>query len=375
MENEILFSPFKLNGFTLKNRIGVAPMTRTSSPGDSIPRQDVLDFLVRRAQNGAAIVYTEAIVTDYESAQGYPKQARLTTQRQIDAWKSVVQAIQQEGAVAVMQMFHCGRMSSPEVNPAGRVIAPSAITPKQDNPITGSPYVLPDAMTQFDIDHVIKGFVETARGAVEAGFDGIEIHGAHGYLVDQFFWEGTNQRDDSYGGSLVDRTRFGVEIVEACRAAVGPDFPIILRFSQWKQQDYAARLAQTPEELEAFLTPLSEAGVDIFHCSQRRFWEPEFEGSNLNLAGWVRKITGKPAITVGSVGLDADFIPETPEDAFREAQTASLDDLLARMENDEFELVAVGRALIANPEWANLVRENRSPELQPFAKEMLATLV
>ena len=85
MVNDNLFSPFSINGFKLKNRIGVAPMTRMSSPGDSIPRQDVLDFLVRRAQNGAAIVYTEAIVTDYESAQGYPKQARLTTQRQIDA--------------------------------------------------------------------------------------------------------------------------------------------------------------------------------------------------------------------------------------------------------------------------------------------------
>ena len=88
MGNNILFSPFQLNNYTLKNRIGVAPMTRMSSPGDGIPRQDVLDFLVRRAENGAAIVYTEAIVTDYESAQGYPKQARLTTQRQIDSAES-----------------------------------------------------------------------------------------------------------------------------------------------------------------------------------------------------------------------------------------------------------------------------------------------
>jgi len=88
MTDDIIFSSFKLNSFTLKNRIGVAPMTRMSSPGDSIPRQDVLDFLVRRAENGAALVYTEAIVTDYESAQGYPRQARLTTQRQIDLIES-----------------------------------------------------------------------------------------------------------------------------------------------------------------------------------------------------------------------------------------------------------------------------------------------
>ena len=155
MSDGIIFSPFKLKGFTLKNRIGVAPMTRMSSLRDSIPRQDVFDFLVRRAKNGAAIVYTEAIVTDYESAQGYPGQARLVTQRQIDAWRPVVRAIQKEGSMAIMQMFHCGRMAWPDINPANRVIAPSDIAPKQINPLTGEPYPVPDIMTQFDIDHVI----------------------------------------------------------------------------------------------------------------------------------------------------------------------------------------------------------------------------
>jgi 2,4-dienoyl-CoA reductase-like NADH-dependent reductase (Old Yellow Enzyme family) len=138
--------------------------------------------------------------------------------------------------------------------------------------------------------------------------DGVEIHGAHGYLIDQFFWEGSNRRDDEYGGDLAGRSRFAIELIQAVRAAVGPDFPIIFRFSQWKQQDYTARLVQTPQALAAFLQPLSEAGVDIFHCSTRRFWEPEFDGSELNLAGWTRQLTGKPTITVGSVGLDGEFL-------------------------------------------------------------------
>jgi 2,4-dienoyl-CoA reductase-like NADH-dependent reductase (Old Yellow Enzyme family) len=120
---------------------------------------------------------------------------------------------------------------------------------------------------------------------------------------------------------------------------------------------------------------LSEAGVDIFHCSTRRFWEPEFEGSDLNLAGWTRKITGKPAITVGSVGLNADFIPAPGEASFKEAEPASLDDLVRRMEGNEFDLVAVGRALIANPEWANNVRDGQSAELQPYKTELLGSLV
>lgn len=207
MEKDILFSPFTLKGFKLNNRIGVAPMTRMSSPADSIPRQDVLDFLVRRAKNGAAIVYTEAIVTDYESAQGYPKQSRLITQRQIEAWKPVVKAIQKEGALAIMQMFHCGRMAWPEINPANRVIAPSPITPKQNNPLTDSPYPVPDEMSLFDIEHVISGFVETARGAIEAGFDGIEIHGAHGYLINNFLSSYSNQRTDEYHCRFINLKR------------------------------------------------------------------------------------------------------------------------------------------------------------------------
>jgi 2,4-dienoyl-CoA reductase-like NADH-dependent reductase (Old Yellow Enzyme family) len=207
MQEDLLFSPFVLKNFKLKNRIGVAHMTRMSSPGDSVPRKDVLEFLVRRAKNGAAIVYTEAIVTDFESAQGYPGQARLVTERQIEAWRPVVRAIQAEGAIAIMQMFHCGRIAWPEINPARRVVAPSSLTPRDSNPLTGKPYPLPDAMSQFDIDHVILGFVETAKGAIAAGFDGVEIHGAHGYLISQFLSAYSNQRTGAYGGSVANRYR------------------------------------------------------------------------------------------------------------------------------------------------------------------------
>ncbi|MDR9502354.1 MAG: hypothetical protein RI601_11225, partial [Desulfurivibrionaceae bacterium] len=140
MADDLLFSPFPLKNFILKNRIGVAPMTRMSGGPSSIPRQDVFEFLVRRARNGAALVYTEALVTDYESAQGYPRQARLLTQPQIKAWSEVVREIQAAGSLAIMQMFHCGRMAWPEVNPAHRAIAPSAVTPKQENPLTQKPY-------------------------------------------------------------------------------------------------------------------------------------------------------------------------------------------------------------------------------------------
>ncbi len=139
-------------------------------------------------------------------------------------------------------------------------------------------------MTQADIDDVVAAFAKAAADAERVGFDGVELHGAHGYLIDQFLWAGTNRRTDAYGGDPVARTRFAVEIVQAVRSAVSPGFPVVFRFSQWKADHYDARLAETPEELEAILTPLATAGVDAFHASTRRYWLPEFDGSDLNLA-------------------------------------------------------------------------------------------
>ncbi|HWF11793.1 MAG TPA: hypothetical protein VG297_25170, partial [Bryobacteraceae bacterium] len=207
----------------------------------------------------------------------------------------------------------------------------------------------------------------------DCGFDGVEIHGAHGYLVDQFFWDRTNQRTDLYGGDLVARTRFAVEVANEIRGRVGADFPVALRFSQWKIQDYAAKLASTPRELEAFLRPLASTGIDLFHCSTRRFWEPEFAESPLNLAGWTKKITGKPTITVGSVALNEDFTKSFASD--EAAAVAGLEDLLARLERAEFDLVAIGRSLIANPSWPRDVRSGGVAALRPFSRTLLGELV
>jgi 2,4-dienoyl-CoA reductase-like NADH-dependent reductase (Old Yellow Enzyme family) len=119
------------------------------------------------------------------------------------------------------------------------------------------------------------------------------------------------------------------------------------------------------------LRPLVSAGVDMFHCSQRRFWEPEFEGSGLNLAGWTKKLTGKPTITVGSVGLSGEFIGSFAGDA---SEAVNIDGLLERLEREEFDLVAVGRALLVDPSWARKLHEGRFDELQPFTREAFATL-
>jgi 2,4-dienoyl-CoA reductase-like NADH-dependent reductase (Old Yellow Enzyme family) len=113
-----------------------------------------------------------------------------------------------------------------------------------------------------------------AADAVRLGFDSLELHGAHGYLIDQFFWHGTNVREDRWGGATVrERTRFAAELIRQVRQVLPADMPLLLRLSQWKLGNYEARIATTPEEMRTWLEPLAEAGVDVFHCSQRRYWE------------------------------------------------------------------------------------------------------
>ena len=336
MSKDILFSPFRLKNSELKNRIGVAPMTRMSAVKDSVPRQDVLDFLVRRAEKGAAMVYTEAIVTDYESAQGYPGQSRLLTQRQIDAWRPVVRAIQEKGAIAIMQMFHCGRMAWPEINPAIRVIAPSPIPPKQDNPLTGKPYSVPDEMTPFDIDHVITGFVETARGAVEAGFKGIEIHGAHGYLINNFLSSYSNQRTDEYGGTVENRFRFAKEVIQAVHQAIPETCLLTFRISNWGVADMEVSLFQNRDEWQELIRLLSQEPIDAISVSTYRYQDKAF-GTDRNMAQLTREVTDLPLMICGQV-----YDRASAEDALRDA-----------------DMVLSAKSILLNPNWVEDIRAGK----------------
>ena len=363
---DLLFKPFEYGPLKVPNRIVMAPMTRSFSPGN-VPGDDVVEYYRRRAAGGVGLIITEGTCVGHKAANGYANVPFIYGEKALAGWKKVVDAVHAEGGKIVPQLWHVGSVRRPgmEPDPAVPGYGPSGMAAPGKK--TGH------EMTVDDIKEVIGAFAQAAKDAKAIGFDGIEIHGAHGYLLDQFLWEGTNQRSDQYGGSLANRSRFTIELIKAVRVAVGPDFPIILRWSQWKQQDYTARLVETPEELEAFLLPLRDAGVDIFHCSTRRFWEPEFEGSDLNLAGWTKKLTGKPTITVGSVGLNTDFLP-TEGKKFSDAKPASLENLRQRLHADEFDLVAVGRVLITNPDWAKKVRENAVDEIKPYVAKALEAL-
>ncbi len=368
MNQDPLFRPWQHKTLRLANRVVMAPMTRSMSPG-GVPGTQVAAYYRRRAEAGVGLIITEGTTVNRPGASGDPAIPNFHAPASLEGWAQVVAQVHQAGGKIAPQLWHQGmaRQAGTGPHPEAPSEGPSGLSTTGEKVGT--------EMTEADIAATVAAFAEAAAQAKAIGFDAVELHGAHGYLIDQFFWAGTNHRADGYGGDPLKRTRFGSEVIRAVRQRVGPDFPIIFRFSQWKLQDYDARLVQTAEELARFLKPLTEAGVDIFHCSTRRFWEPEFPGSNLNLAGWTKQLTGHPTITVGSVGLQGDdFIRGFRAKPDTLTEVADLRELDQRLARDEFDLVAVGRALLQDPAWAEKIREGRTGELQAFSKQAFATL-
>ncbi|MEY7981132.1 12-oxophytodienoate reductase, partial [Streptomyces pilosus] len=298
----ILSRPVVINGLTVPNRIAMAPMTRMFSPS-GVPGEDVVSYYSRRAAAGVGLIVTEGTYVGHESAGMSDRVPRFHGEEQLAGWARGAEAVHAAGGTIVPQLWHIGM-----VREQGQAPSPAAPAGGPSGVRTDGTEGTGKVMTRADIDDVVAAFARAAADAERIGFDGVELHGAHGYLIDPFLWSGTNRRTDSYGGDPVARAQFAAEVVAAVRAAVSPEFPVVFRYSQWKQDAYDARLAETPQELEAILAPRAAAGVDAFHASTRRYWLPEFEDSDLNLAGWTKKLTGRPAITVGSVGLDGEFL-------------------------------------------------------------------
>jgi len=274
------------------------------------------------------------------------------------------------GGAIFPQLWHTGVTRKPGSGPFpdAPVLSPSGLTP------SGRTVVEPATAAQLAA--VTAAYAQAAAAARDAGFHGVELHGAHGYLLDEFHWPVTNRRTDGYGGDINDRVRFSAEVTAAVRAATGPDFPIAFRFSQWKGGHYDARIAENPAELEAFLTPLADAGVSVFHASTRRYWLPAFDQSDRTLAGWTRDLTGLPVIAVGSVGVAAPFlgVAEDGKTAASPQPSLTLAPLVDLFNRGEFDLVALGRAVLADPAWAAKVAGGRLSEIRPYDKTADATL-
>jgi 2,4-dienoyl-CoA reductase-like NADH-dependent reductase (Old Yellow Enzyme family) len=369
-----LFVPFRMKSLWLPNRIVMAPMTRASSPG-GVPTDDMRAWYRRRAENGVGLIMTEGVKIPHLSAHDDENVPDFHGEKALAEWARIVGDVHSVGGKIMPQLWHVGLMLKPELDnfyaDDGKEAAPQC----GPSGMLGGMNVLPDKkampMSQVQIDEVIEAFAKSAEDAHRLGFDGVELHAAHGYLIDQFFWDKTNLREDCYGGSIAKRSTFAAEIVAAIRSRTSPDFPIVLRFSQWKLQDFGAKLANTPHELEEMLTPLVEAGVDMLDCSQRRYWEPEFEESPLNLAGWTRKVSGLPVITVGSVGLDIEMIDSLMG---VESHATPIDGVVEMVGRGEVDMVGVARMLIANPDWPRIVEAGDWNKIKAYDPKMLETV-
>ena len=358
----MIFENYKLKNITLRNRIVMAPMTRNQSPG-GIPTQEVIAYYSRRAKAEVGLIITEGIEVSHKASSAYPNVPRLDSNEAKDAWKMVVEGIKNNNGAVIAQLWHCGGFRKLGMQPNPEVPG-----------YTASGLVKPGKkvaheMTLKDIKETIDAYASDAKICEEIGFDGVEIHGAHGYLIDNFFWSGTNIREDEYGGSIDNRSQFVSDIIKSVRENVSENFIVGLRFSQWKQHDFEAKLASNPEELKTILTSPVESGLDYLHSSMRRFWESEFEGSEENLAYWTKKITKIPTIGVGSVGLDSDFIDMTAP-----ATPTSIDKAIDDITNYKYDLIAVGRALLSDHEWVLKMKEGRVNDVIPYTKDALLNL-
>ncbi len=361
-----LFQPLSLRGLTVKNRVAMSPMNRNAAPG-GVVGENIAKFYRRRVDGEVGLIFTGGIAVDHPAATGvYVDRPcaipELISEDQVAGWKRVVDLVHEGGGKIVAQLWHLGVMRTPGTgfHPEVASARPSGVYGPTDRPTHVERAFIErlavpgPELTDAEILEIIEAYARTARRAVALGFDGLEIHGANGYLPDSFLWEETNLRKDRWGGNRRERTRFASELIRVLRREGGESMPVFYRMSQWKHQDDRAQLATTAAELEDVVGPLADAGVDVFDCSEHNFDRPVFAGSNLNLAGWAKKLTGRKSMSVGAVGMSVGHYDPDSHEAPQSANNLAA--LRARIERDEFDLFGCGRSLLNDPDWARKAR-------------------
>jgi 2,4-dienoyl-CoA reductase-like NADH-dependent reductase (Old Yellow Enzyme family) len=360
----LAFRPWEHGALSLRNRIVMAPMTRRMAAEDGIPTGEMTAYYRRRAAHDVGLVISEGTAVDGEHAYDTLTVPRFETGAQLAGWRKVVEAVQAEGGAFAPQLWHTGPRAARPIGPVAGTAPARGGGDVPERPIR--------AMEKEDFARVVEIFRRAAKAAKGIGADALEIHGAHGYLLDSFLNPLTNTRTDAYGGSVENRMRFPLEILRAVREEVGAGYPILYRFSQWPVADPRETKFRTPGDLETWVRALREAGADILHVSTLDLLSPAFPGQGPDgLAAWTRRLSGLPVIAAGGVSVRLPM-----NEAYGKADSGVEDPgpALALVERGEIDLLAVGRALIANPDWVPLVRAGRWRELRPFHKDQLTTL-
>jgi 2,4-dienoyl-CoA reductase-like NADH-dependent reductase (Old Yellow Enzyme family) len=337
-----ILTPFDIGDLKLKNRLAVAPMTRVSAEESGNATELMARYYERFAHGGFGLVITEGIYTDQKFSQGYPCQPGITDEEQALAWRAITDLIHSHQGAVFAQIMHAGALNQGN-RFTGKSAAPSAVRPKgtQMKFYYGEgPYSVPQAMTDEDIADAIGGFAQATKLAIgTAGFDGIEIHGANGYLLDQFLTDYTNQRADRWGGSMANRIALTLEVIQALRRVAG-NTPVGVRISQGKVNDYEHKWSEGEAAAETIFGSLMDAGVDFIHVTEFEAWKPAFNGSESSLVRLARR-----------------FAPHIPVIANGGLHTPKHAELAL---NDGADIIALGKAALANPDYPGLLANNHT---------------
>ncbi|SFN02530.1 2,4-dienoyl-CoA reductase [Chitinophaga sp. YR627] len=355
---QILFQPLALGKRNSRNRFALAPMTRRSATATGVPTDEMAAYYAAFAAGGFGVIITEGTYTDTLFSQTDAHQPGLVNEEQLAGWKAVVDKVHEEGqdaagntALIILQLMHGGAL----VQHTDNTIAPSAVLPvgvrnTEANGLKG-PFPLPVAMTTDTLTTAKAGFVATALRAVAAGFDGVEIHAANGYLLDQFITPHTNVREDDYGGNYRNRLRFLMEVYREIKAVVPADFIVGMRLSESKVNDLPYRWPEGAAAATAIFKVLKELEADYIHiAAEGGNWGRESlysDGRSSN--GIARKITGRPVIVNGGMH-DMTLATEL-------------------LNAPQADMVSIGKAAISNPDLPNKIA--RGEALIPFSKTLI----
>lgn len=347
---KLLLNPTKVGAWELKTRTAMAPMTRCfADPETAEVGPHIVEYYRKRAADGIGVIISEGTIVS-PRGKGYAGTPGIYNQDQVKAWSKVTEAVHNEGGKIICQLWHVGRISHPEITGGNPPLAPSAIKPDGLVSRLRKPYEMPAEMTTDQIKEAVQQFAQAAKYAMEAGFDGVEVHGAHGYLIDQFNSDISNKREDKYGGPLTQRLTFMKEVLENVLQQVGEDRTLI-RFSALKV-DNPEYMWEDPEEaIYTFTKELKSVGIKMIHPSTMTFKKEIQHGQTMHQL--VRKHWDQVIFGVG------DLDPDTAEEALAQGT---------------IDVAVFGRPLLANPDFLERVSQNKPIE-EYVAKEHLKQLI
>lgn len=319
----MLFSPLKAGAFTLANRMLMAPLTRARSDLAHMPNDLMAEYYAQRASAGLIVTECTMIAPN---TSAFVTEPGIYTAEQVAAWRKVTDAVHAKGGQIVMQIWHAGRAAHPLLNHGAENLAPSAIAISGEiqTPTGKVAHAVPRALSTDEISHLVLAFASAAKSAMEAGFDGVEVHAANGYLIDQFLRDGSNERTDNYGGSVQNRARFLFEVLSAVSAAIGSE-RVGLRLSPLNS--FNSMIDSKPLEWIEFLaTRLNDYKLAYLHLMRADFLQVQM--------GDVMSIARKhyQGVLIGNMGYSAE-----------EARAAIL--------AGKLDAVAFGTGFLANPDF------------------------